>query len=125
MNNFDKIDRVFVSTYYGVVLGNRLINAKPTDVEKKVFEDEYKKHLIYFFENFSENKDELMEKFFEFLNKVNFDIIVKELNDKKRFFEPYDYNVERLINYTNDIDQILSRINNKKLKYRYKLKTDL
>ena len=33
--HFEKIDEYFGSTYYGVVLGNRLVNANPTEIEKK------------------------------------------------------------------------------------------
>ena len=43
--HFDKIDGYFGSTYYGVVLGNRLVNANPKEVEKKIFEDEVHKQL--------------------------------------------------------------------------------
>ena len=123
--HFDKIDGYFGSTYYGVVLGNRLINAKPTDVEKKIFEDELRKHLIYFVENFSDyntqNKDRLTQQ----ILAITFYDIVNQLNTVKDWFEPYDQNKKYYL--INDINRIFRKIDNTNKKYpeeQFKLKSD-
>ena len=106
--HFDKIDGYFGSTYYGVVLGNRLVNANPTEVEKKIFEDEVHKHLIYYVDNFSDynikNKERLTGEIIIF----TFVDIVKQLNDVRPWFEPYVIGKEYIL--INNIDRILSKI---------------
>lgn len=110
--HFDKIDGYFGSTYYGVVLGNRLVNANPTEVEKKIFEDEVRKHLNYYVDNFSNyniiNKERLTKE----IIRITFDGIVGQLNDVRDWFEPQDSN--KNYNYLiNDIEHILKKIENK------------
>jgi hypothetical protein len=109
--HFDKIDGYFGSTYYGVVLGNRLVNANPTEVEKKIFEDEVRKHLNYYVDNFSNyniiNKERLTKE----IIRITFDGIVGQLNDVRDWFEPQDSN--KNYNYLiNNIKRILSKIEN-------------
>jgi hypothetical protein len=109
--HFDKIDGYFGSTYYGVVLGNRLVNANPTEVEKKIFEDEVRKHLNYYVDNFSNynlyNKERLTKE----IIRITFDDIVGQLNDVRNWFEPQDSN--KNYNYlVNNIKHILSKIEN-------------
>jgi hypothetical protein len=112
--HFDKIDGYFGSTYYGVVLGNRLVNANPTEIEKKIFEDEVRKHLIYYVENFSDYNinPNIQIKIAEGkdLTKLGltFDKIVKQLNDVRPWFEPYIIGKEYAL--INNIDRILSKI---------------
>ncbi len=109
--HFDKIDGYFGSTYYGVVLGNRLVNANPTEVEKKIFEDEVRKHLNYYVDNFSNynliNKERLTKE----IILITFDGIVGQLNDVRDWFEPQDSN--KNYNYLiNNIYRILRKIEN-------------
>lgn len=108
--HFDKIDGYFGSTYYGVVLGNRLVNANPTEVEKKIFEDEIRKHLIYYVDNFSNYNIKNIEKLTEEKLGITFDSIVKQLNMVRSWFEPYAFGKEYAL--INNIDRILSKIEN-------------
>ena len=104
--HFEKIDGYFSSTYYGVVLGNRLVNAKPTEVEKKIFADEVYKYLIYFVKNYTD-----YDKRINFSIRFTFDSIVEQLNDAREFFEPYDFNKNYYL--SNNIEDIFSRIDRK------------
>lgn len=113
--HFDKIDGYFISTYYGVVLGNRLVNAQPTDAEKKIFEDELQKYMIYFLDNFNYDKNK-KDEMIKDIADIKFDDIVKQLNDVRPAFEPDYY----LIN--NNINWIFSKIKNREEKL-IKLKT--
>lgn len=106
--HFDKIDGYFGSTYYGVVLGNRLVNANPTEVEKKIFEDEASKHLIYYVDNFSDYNIKNIEKLTEEKLGITYDGIVDQLNDVRDYFEPEVYSKKYYL--FNRIDRILSKI---------------
>ena len=106
--HFDKIDGYFGSTYYGVVLGNRLVNANPTEVEKKIFEDEVRKHIIYYVNNFSNYNIINIEKLTEEIQGITFDSIVRQLNSVRSWFEPYAFGKEYAL--INNIDRILSKI---------------
>lgn len=122
--HFDKIDGYFGSTYYGVVLGNRLVNANPTEVEKKIFEDEVRKHLIYYVENFCDGdiqfNDKLKEEIFSNRSTIPFDIIVKQLNMVRDWFEPYDINKKYYL--INDISRIFLKIKSERFNNRKKIK---
>ena len=119
--HFEKIDGYFSSTYYGVVLGNRLVNAKPTEVEKKIFADEVYKYLIYFAENYTDY-DKKINVSNEEKKSLSFDKIVDQLNDAREFFEPYDFNKKYYL--SNNIENILSTIDRQEYKKRRKLKVD-
>jgi len=109
--HFEKIDGYFGSTYYGVVLGNRLVNANPTEVEKKIFEDEVQKHLNYYVDNFSNYNLNNKERLTKEIIRITFDDIVGQLNDVRDWFEPQDSN--KNYNYlVNNIKHILSKIEN-------------
>jgi hypothetical protein len=114
--HFDKIDGYFGSTYYGVVLGNRLVNANPTEVEKKIFEDEVHKQLIYFLENFSVSDMPFNDKWKEEIIRITFDSIVKQLNMVRDWFVPYDINKKYYL--INDISRIFRKIESDRFKER-------
>lgn len=110
--HFDKIEANLGSTYYGVVLGNRLINANPTEEEKQIFTKEINNNLDYFIDNFTQNNDQKKE-FKEMLKKekITFDVIVNQLNNVRDWFEPY--NLIKKYYLINSIDRILNRIDDK------------
>jgi hypothetical protein len=77
------------NVYYSLVLFNRLVNAKVTDTEKKIFLEEFSARKKYLVENFSNNYDNFKKKYNEtdftmleeFDAKNIFDQIVEELKE--------------------------------------------
>lgn len=78
-----KISRYEV--YFHMIIGNRLINAKPTDDEKKIFEKEMYDNYVYFLENFSDNKQSEIKKLDSWWEKNMFDVFVEEFKDDSFF----------------------------------------
>ena len=85
--NGDKMDGYFSSTYFGVVYGNRLLNAKLTDSEKIVFHNEVLKNLKYIGQNFIEFETVESENYYfgnlqNEINSSSFDEITNQLNQE-------------------------------------------
>jgi hypothetical protein len=121
--NGDKMDGYFSSTYFGVVYGNRLLNAKITDSEKIVFHNEYLKYMKYIGQNFIEFETIESENYYfnnlqNEINNLSFDEIINELNQIRPAFEPN-------VNLPNDINRIKSlsrkKTRNNTRKFKVKL----
>ena len=118
--HFDKIDGYLSSTYFGVVFGNRLINAKLTDSEKIIFHNEVLKNLKYIGQNFIEFETIESENYYfnNLQNEINthlFDDIINQLNQARPAFESN-------VDYPNNrIDRIKSKSRNNTRKFKIKL----
>lgn len=106
--HFDKVDGSFASTYYGVVLANRLINIKLTENEKQIFYKEFLINFKYIIENYTNSPPEI-NKFINNLENTTdfFDSIVSQLNMVRTWFEPYNFNEKYYL--INDIERILKK----------------
>jgi hypothetical protein len=78
--------------YFHLIIGNRLINAKPTDDEKKIFEKEMYDNYVYFLENFSNVKQSEIKKLESEWKMNMFDVIVENLKDNSFFSDNLNSN---------------------------------
>jgi hypothetical protein len=78
--------------YFHLIIGNRLINAKPTDDEKKIFEKEMYDNYVYFLENFSDVKQSEIKKLKSEWKMNMFDVIVENLKDNSFFSDNLNSN---------------------------------
>ena len=107
-----KISKSFSTNRSGIVYGNRFIHSIISDSDKLIFDNEVKKYLKYYYENFSTNPPQNLN-FSENIYINVYDITYSELMDSKIAFEPHK--IENMSDYytylrRNDIENILDSI---------------